>query len=87
MTLVKIIAEMDAKIRHFFGGKNSKIVRKNVSLNFWAIRTVAENDENLNAIVSLHFRALADIRNAVLDATIRSSETSDISFCGVIRWC
>ena len=80
MTLVKIIAEMATKIRHFFVGKKSKVVEKDVNLDFQATRGVAKNDEISNGIVSVHFRALPDAHNAVLDVTIRSIEASNISF-------
>ena len=64
-----------------FVGKFSKIGEKDVNLDFGATRGVAKNDEISNGIVSVDFRALADAHSTVLDVTIRSSETSDISFC------
>ena len=71
---------MDENIPTFFCRRMSKLVEKDVNVDFCSPRGVAKNDENSNGTVSAHFRALAGAHNRVLDATIRSSETSDISF-------
>jgi len=71
---------MDTKIRPLFVGKKSKVVEKDVNVGFWAIRVLAKNDGIPNGIVSANCRALADVHETDLDVTIRSTETSDISF-------